>query len=202
MSIFKPMKNPRFSAVVIAAVLALNILCGCGGKAQHWAYNHEPDKEVLTLYDNGRAVFEDSECTYVKDASFITLTGKDGKATSHRYEQNGDELVFYKAAVYNRESGSKDDGIIGKWVQDNGRNLFEFTKEGQFNEDGYFYGHYTVKENEGTIKLMYVDPLQDTLLYYRLDGDTMIIEYPWTLVPVSDKKNEQGQTTIPATGGN
>ncbi|MCR5357276.1 MAG: hypothetical protein K6E63_07705 [Lachnospiraceae bacterium] len=196
------MKNLRFSAAVLAAVLMMSSLCGCGSKAQHWAYNHEPGTEVLTLYDNGKAVFEGKDYTYVKDASNITLTAADGTVTNHRYELDGEEMKFYKPAVYTREAGSEGEGIIGKWVQDNGRNLFEFTKEGQFNEDGYFYGHYTVKENEGTIKLMYVDPLQDTLLYYSLDNDKITIEYPWTLVPVSDKQNEKGQTTVPATTGN
>ena len=71
---------------VIITVLAASLimLSGCKDKAEHWAYNHEPDKEVLTLYDNGKAVFEDGDYTYSKDDGFINLTAQDGEVSSHR----------------------------------------------------------------------------------------------------------------------
>ncbi len=193
------MKKNRFLAVLPAVLSAVLILSGCGGKAEHWAYNHEPDKEVLTLYDNGKAVFEGNEYKYTRSDGVISMTGKDGSVTSHKYEADGDKMIFYNPSVYTREG--KGEGVRGKWIHDNGRNLFEFSANGQFNEDNYFYGHYTVNEKDGTIKLMYVDPLQDTLLYYSLDGDKITIEYPWPMVQVGAQTSEKGQTTIPSSEG-
>jgi hypothetical protein len=173
------------------------LLGGCG-KAEKWAYTHEPDKEVLTLYDNGKAVFKDKEYTYTKDDTFYTLTDKQGNSEKHRYEMDKENMIFYEASTYQYDGEKTGSGIAGVWKQDNGW-MFEFTKDGKFNEDGYFYGHYNVKENEGTIKLMYSDPLQDRILYYTLDGDKLTIEYPWPMMHVSDKTNDTGQVTVPDT---
>ena len=48
---------------------------------------------------------------------------------------------------------------------------------------------------------MYLDPLQDTLLYYDLDGDELAIDYPWRMVHVSKDTHEKGQVSVPAATG-
>ena len=64
---------------------------------------------------------------------------------------------------------------------------FQFNEDGKFCEDNIFYGYYSVDEEASTIKLMYDEPLQDALLYYRLNGNELTIDYPWTLVPLTKK---------------
>ena len=191
------MKRSRISIILLAMIAVITLLGGCG-KAEKWAYTHEPEKEVFILYDNGKAVFKDKEYKYTKDDASYTLTDEQGNALSLRYVLDGDRMLLYEPAVYARDETEPGSGITGKWLHENGRNMFRFTKDGQFDEDGYFYGHYNVKENEGTIKLMYADPLQDCILYYSLNGDELTIEYPWPMVQVGVETSEKGQTTIPA----
>lgn len=196
------MNKLKSSVILLAMTVMMTFLYGCGSKtAEKWAYIHEPDKEALVLYDNGKAVYKDTEYSYTTDDTHYTLTDKNGNTTKIRYVMDGDRMILYETSVYTRDAEEPGSGVAGKWIHENGRNMFRFTKDGQFDEDGYFYGHYNVKENEGTIKLMYSDPLQDCILYYSLNGDELTIEYPWPMVRVGEKTNEKGQTTIPANSG-
>lgn len=196
------MNRLKNSVIVLTAVFILALIPGCGSReAQKWAYSHEPEVDVFVLYDNGKAVYKDTEYTYSSDDTFYTLTDKQGNTLKLRYVLDGDGMLLYETSVYRRDPEEPGSGLAGKWVHENGRNMFRFTKDGQFDEDGYFYGHYNAKEDEGTIKLMYSDPLQDCILYYDLNGDELTIEYPWPMVRTGEKTNEKGQTTIPANTG-
>ncbi len=175
----------RILKCAAAALITCAILAGCGTETAHWAYNHEPDKEVLTLKGNGRAVFAGQEYTYTQDDKVIILTDASGASQSHRYAVDGDTMTFYESGEYSRDAAG--DGIVGVWVHTNGRNSFQFTQEGTFSEDSIFHGHYSVDEAEGTIKLMYDDPLEDAILYYERSGDSMVIDYPWTMVRTQSK---------------
>jgi hypothetical protein len=62
-----------------------------------------------------------------------------------------------------------------------------FTDKGTFLEDGYFPGYYTVDEANSTLKLVYNDQFEDTICYFRLEGDKLYIEYPWPMVKMSSK---------------
>lgn len=175
----------RIMRRMAAALICCALLTGCGAGAAHWAYNHEPEKEVLTLYGNGKAVFNGQDYTYTQDAEAIILTDASGSSESHRYQADGDKMTFYERGEYTRDAAG--DGVTGVWVHDNGRSSFEFTAEGTFSEDSIFHGHYNVDESAGTIKLMYDDPLEDAILYYEVTGDRMVIDYPWTLVKTGSK---------------
>ncbi|MCR5508683.1 MAG: hypothetical protein K6F34_08340 [Lachnospiraceae bacterium] len=176
------MKSMKVTAILAALVLTAGLLGGCGGKAEHWSYNYEPEKEVLTLYDNGKAVFNGTEYTYTRNDKFISMTGSDGVTVDHRYENDKDGMIFYDRSVYTRKEGTGKNGIIGEWTHENGHNLFRFGDDGQFSEENIFYGHYRVDESDHSIKLMYVEPMQDTVLYYSVEGDKMTIDYPWPMV--------------------
>ena len=193
----------RFKISVLFPVLFIMMagICGCGKQTESWAYSHAPDEQIISFANDGKAVYKGVDYTYNKDDSFYTLTDKQGNTLKLRYAMDGDNMILYETSVYKRDMEEPGSGIAGKWVHENGRNMFRFTKDGQFDEDGYFYGHYNVKENEGTIKLMYSDPLQDCIMYYSLDGDELTIEYPWPMVHVGENNNEKGQTTIPANDG-
>ncbi|MCR5674630.1 MAG: hypothetical protein K6G16_02860 [Lachnospiraceae bacterium] len=172
----------RAARAVIIGILCVLLLGGCGAKTQRWAYIHEPDKEILSLSSDGKAVFKDVKYTYTKDDSRITLTDASGNAEDHRYYMDGDQMVFYERSVYTLDEGTAGDGIVGVWK--NGKSEYEFTAKGTFNEDNAFFGHYEVDEQAGTIQFMYDAPLQDALLYYELDSDgkQLTIDYPWPMM--------------------
>lgn len=182
----------RLRIPVLAAVIMITVMFAGCGKAEHWAYNHEPDKDALVLYGNGKAELDGEEFTYTKNDSVISLTDASGNTVDHRYinDEAHSQIYFYKPEVYHRGEEEKGEGIIGVWTHENGRNLFQFTKEGSFSEENIFFGHYLLDEEAGTIKLMYDDPIEDTLLYYLIDGDDMTIDYPWPMVKTGSGKDK------------
>ena len=182
------MKRLKRNIRTIMAVLALLIITGCGATSEQWAYNHEPEDMILELFSNGKAEYKGDSYKYTKDDSYIHLKDKNGNTTDIRYVMDGEEMLFFESSVYHREGGSTEDGIFGQWKQDEGSEFFQFTKDGKFSEDNIFFGKYGLDKDAGTIKLMYSEPLQDTILYYTLDGDSVTIEYPWRLVRIQTEK--------------
>ncbi|MCR5094469.1 MAG: hypothetical protein K6B72_10910 [Lachnospiraceae bacterium] len=182
------MANLQHIKLTAALLLVCAVLTGCGdqGQAEHWAYIHEPEEEVLTLRDNGKAEYKGEKFSYTKDDSYITLKGDSGTDDPHRYVMDGDQMIFYERSTYTRDSQYGGEGIVGVWTQGNGWS-FQFTETGEFSEETLFFGHYSVDEAAGTIKLMYDDPIQDSLLYYELDGDQLTIEYPWPMQQITGK---------------
>ncbi len=178
------MKRVRVSLSCLTIILMMTFLAGCGTVTERWAYNHEPEKEILALSDNGKAVYKEQKYTYTKDDEYIHLKSSSGEDLDLRYVVDKDELIVYEASTYTLSGeGSDDNEVVGNWVQDNGW-VFVFTPEGVFGEDNVFSGHYSVNEDEHSIKLMYEEPLQDAILYYQRTGDELTIEYPWRLVHV------------------
>ncbi|WP_026527925.1 hypothetical protein [Butyrivibrio sp. VCD2006] len=184
------MKKVNNSFLIIAITALLILPTGCGSKKiESWAYTHEPDKETIALYDNGKAVFKGENYTYTKDDSWITLTDKSKNELKLRYEMNGEGMTLYEKSTYkldksaeNAETENNGDGesIIGTWVQDNGWS-YVFTPEGEFSEEGIFFGHYSVDDEKSCIRLMYNDPIEDAFLYYTLNGDELTVDYPWPM---------------------
>lgn len=178
------MKLGKFTAGAVI-ILSLLSLTGCGSKKiQSLAYNHEPDKEVLAFYDNGKAVFKGEEYKYSADDTSIIITDKDNSTVVH-CAKDGDKIILYEKTTYKRQVGKTEDGIVGLWTQGNGWS-YEFTAEGKFSEDTFFYGSYSVDEENHCIKLMYDDPIEDAYLYYSLEGDELIVDYPWPMVQTTE----------------
>ena len=176
------MKTKIRVSVAAAFVFAAVLMTGCGKVVESWAYIHDPQTEILALYDNGRAVYKGSDYKYTKDDRYIVLTDKAGTETKLRYVPDGDKMLLYERSVYTYGGEGTPDSVVGAWGQDNGWS-YEFTDKGTFSEESIFFGHYTVDENEHTIKLMYDDPIEDAILYYSLDGNELTVDYPWPMVP-------------------
>lgn len=104
-----------------------------------------------------------------------------------RCETTENGLVLYEKSTYvytPREGYERGDGIVGVWTNTGTDRLFyEFSEKGNFMEDGVFVGDYFLDGESGSIRLDYYDDLPDTILYYTIEGDEMIVEYPWELVP-------------------
>ena len=172
---------------IVPAILAIAIfsLCACGTNTKSFAYIHDPETEILSLSDDGKAVYKGSNYKYKQDDSFITLTSSDGTETKMRYipdDKDPSKMTLYEKVSYNYQGEGSPSGVIGVWVDDNGRSSFQFTEKGTFAEDNFFYGHFIVDENEKTVKLMYDEPMEDTILYYSIEDGKLIIDYPWPMV--------------------
>ena len=101
------MKRLKFP--ILAAILTMTaMLAGCG-KTEHWAYNHEPDKDALVLYDNGKAELDGESFTYTKNETVISLKDASGNTVDHRYitDDAHDQIYFYKSAVYTQYQGER-----------------------------------------------------------------------------------------------
>lgn len=178
----------KFLLGITAAAILL--LAGCGPKADlsapaqtlcgKWAYIHDETTTVLQLKDDGKAVFHEEKYTWDCDGEFISLTDNKGTATALRYAWDDQDIYLYEQTIYTCQG--THDGLIGKWVSEKDHWSFEFTTNGTFDEDGYFPGHYSVDEAAGTFRLAYNDPFEDTTCYYQINGDELLVEYPWHMV--------------------
>lgn len=171
------------SGLCLIIVSSFIFLAGCGGNKQEWAYIHEPEKMILSMSDNGKAIYKDKDYTYSKDDNFIKLTGKDGSEIDMRYVMDGDKMILYERSTYTYDGDGTPDSVIGLWKQDNGWS-YQFTEQQTFAEESIFFGHYSVDEDAHTIRLMYDDPIEDAILYYELNGNELTIDYPWPMVKV------------------
>ena len=176
---------------VMATVTVILSLSGCTkAPKESWAYNYEPQKAVLNLYDDGTAEFQGEKYTsYSKSDEFYELTKSDGSVLKMRYVMDGDVMNLYIKAVYKYQGTGEHEGILGYWLEEkDGRLTFEFTDKGTFLEDRIMPGHYTVVDEEtGYVKLMYNDHYYDTYIYCEVDGDTLTVDYPWPMVETNDK---------------
>lgn len=181
----------RFIAVFLIALLVL--LAGCGSAELapeakdiqgEWAYIHSDDVASLVLKPNGKAVFENENYTYNCEDGRLILTDSHGDQLSMRYFLEDGKLILYKQTTYTCSSPTGSNGVVGLWEAPKDHWSFEFTADGTFREDGYFPGFYTVNETDGTIKLVYNDKFEDTVIYYSISGNELTVEYPWPMVPV------------------
>lgn len=184
------------AGAVLSSVLMIMVLMitACGAKKTapqneyekallgKWAYIHEPGEMIAVFRDNGSAEFEKQKYQYTSDGQFICMTSKTGEEMDLRYTQNGDKMYAYIQSTYTREEGTKGEGIVGVWRCQEKNWTFEFSDKGTFMEDGAMTGYYEVNEENGTIKLMYGEALEDTVFYYRLSDGGLFVEYPWLMV--------------------
>ena len=169
----------RHLLLLLTCSMMLLLMTGCGKKTESWAYIHEPEKEAMALYDDGKAVYKGDSYSYTRDDNFFHLTKK-GKTLDLRYAKEGDGLLLYEKTAYKPVEGKPHEGIVGSWVQDNGWS-YVFTPDGQFSEEDIFFGHYSVDEENACIRLMYDDPIEDAYLYYDLTDEGLVIDYPWPM---------------------
>ena len=156
-----------------------------------WAPIYEETKESLSFGTDGSITYKNEKFdSYTVDDNFITLKGE--KELKLRYVMKQKKMLLYDAKPYKfvKVAGTYDGivegSLVGLWRYDNNYS-YEFTDKGTFYEDGNFPGHYSVNEEDHSIKLMYNDHFEDIFLYYSLDGDILTIEYPWSMVPTKSE---------------
>ena len=173
-------------------LLALLLLAGCAKTAElspearaivgKWAYNHDPATAVLTLKDDGGAKYDGkSYKRFTYDGTFLELSSGDGPVWQIRCLTDEEGMLLYRRTEY--ECDGTHDGLIGNWKDEKDKWSFQFTDTNAFLEDGYFYGTFYVDEDAGSIRLRYAGgELEDAVCYYSIEGDTLILDYPWRMV--------------------
>lgn len=177
------MKKVRVLSILLLAALILTVT-GCGNSDAtigKWAYIHDAETCALKIQSNGKLELDGNSYTYTKDDSSFSLTDTNGSNTDMKYVMEKDGMLIYKTTVYTCDDAAPG-SIIGVWKDATTKWSFEFTDGGEFKEDGYFPGLYRVDEAAGTVKLVYNDHFEDTLIYYTREGNSLIIEYPWKMV--------------------
>ena len=179
------MKKAAFSGMILALVLCLSMTaaaCAEGFPAGEWAFAEKPDVPVLRVNEDGTALYGGLDCTWEDDGRFLLLTNAEGQTLSLRYLVTEKRPFLYVTFGYTRKEGTEGEGIIGVWDQDGSeKSFFEFTANHRFLEDGVFDGTYEVDYENGSFTLIYPMYFDDTVCYFRQDGNRMILEYPWPL---------------------
>ena len=167
----------------ISFIILLCTACGENSSvAGKWAYNYEPEETVLKITGNGQAVYDGTDYECIDDGQFLTLTSSGEEAYRFRYILKGDEMLLYIPTKYTFSGDEPSDNLIGLWQTENKKWSFEFTKDGRFSEDGLFSGKFISDKGSSTFTLDYNEDFEDTICYYSINGDTLTVEYPWTMV--------------------
>ena len=176
----------------LVCLLLLFALCAAGTAvsestqitAGDWAFTHAPEESVLLLREDGTAVFKGQEYSWTGDGEFIRLAAEGGEEISLRFVTTEEKTLLYIPKEYVRAEGYSREGLPGVWTgKGEGKSSFIFRDDEMFLEDGTFIGTFRVDEEAGTILLAYSQYFDDTLCYFRMDGnDALTVDYPWTMV--------------------
>lgn len=185
------MNRRRFAASLCVFILTVVSLAGCGTKATSkldgkWSYIYDTEKTALKI-SGDKAVFDGKSYAYSLDDEKIYLKDSKGNTQDLRYKEAGEDGIYlYKESTYEYQGEGSPNGLLGVWLDvSNGNSSFEFTDQGTFKEDSYIPGYYSVDDANGTISFVYNDHYEDTTIYYSLDGNKLIVEYPWPMVRTS-----------------
>ncbi len=148
-----------------------------------WAVTSDAAAPILQLNEDGTALYDGSQYAWEDDGQFLLLKGDQEEVLHLRYQVTEKAPWIFKPMNYTRKEGTTGEGIRGVWNLDGSdMGFFEFSDKGTFLEDGLFDGTYKVDYEAGSFTLVYTKYLDDTVCYFTIDGDRMIVEYPWMLV--------------------
>jgi len=171
------------AALLLLAVITMQ-LTACS-KAEptilegKWGYIHDPSTVILGV-DGDRLTYGGKRYSFTMDQDFLYLK-RGSEELRLRYLISGNHTYLYQTTNYDLAAVPSTDGLVGKWENKENKWSFEFTEKGEFLEDGFFPGTYSVSDH-GTFKLMYTDHFEDTECYYSIDGSILTVEYPWEIV--------------------
>ncbi len=176
--------------LTLVMILILGILPAAqaestGFRPGDWAFNHEPEKSVLLLREDGTAVWQGQECAWQDDGGYLHLKPEDGEEITIRYQATAEKTLVWLPAEYVRAEGVPGEGLAGAWIgkESEGSTFIFRESDHMFLEDGTFTGTFTEDPEAGTLLLAYIQYFDDTLCYFRLEGnDVLKMEYPWPLV--------------------
>ena len=183
------MKRISFSGIALLLLCFFVCVVSCaeplpeeGFPMGEWSLADKPEEPVLRVSADGTALYNGTEYTWEDDGQFLLLADAEGESLRLRYLVTGKTVYLYLGSGYTRKEGTAGEGIVGVWNRDGSqRSFFEFTANQRFLEDGVFDGRYEVDYENGSFTLIYPMYFDDTVCYFLQEGDSMTIEYPWTL---------------------
>lgn len=152
-------------------------------QAGEWVYPDTPEAAALTVLQDGALLFEDHLYTLRTDEPSSYLQPLDADLPVPRCRIDEDAIILYRQDEYARHPNDQGIGLPGAWLSTTGQSVFILGSDGLFMEDGLFTGSYTVDETAHAFRLCYHEDFADTVCYYTLREDHLILEYPWKLIP-------------------
>lgn len=148
-----------------------------------WGYIYDPSAVILEVKGD-RLTYEGKKYSFTMDQEFLYLK-RGTEELKLRYQVSGNHTYLYRTTDYtlttDPQASLQADPLVGIWENKENTWSFEFTENGEFLEDGFFPGMYSVTDH-GTFRLMYTDHFEDTECYYSINGKTLTVEYPWEIV--------------------
>ena len=195
------MKITKVLPTFLAIVLILLSMTACGKNENDiaisnealaicgsWAYIHDKETAIAVFHEDGTAQYEGKDYSFECNSQFIQLKNSDGETTQLRYSLDDEGMYLYSNNTYTFSGEGEPSSLVGEWFCAEKKWSYTFTEAGTFREDDIFPGYYTVDNENSTFKLVYNDQFEDTVCYFRLEGNKLHIEYPWRMVRMSDKK--------------
>lgn len=183
------MKRRILSAFQLTLLFLLFVSALAEGKETalvgEWVCRDETKITVITLNENGSAVYGGLALSWRNADGALLLTDGTGETIRIIYEETENGLTAWLPTRFTRISEiGKGGEITGTWKADGkSDSSFVFTEDSRFLEDGVFTGSFVQDSESGKITLKYVMGMfEDTVIYYSFDGDAMVISYPWQLV--------------------
>jgi hypothetical protein len=187
----------RLSCFVCLAVLLVPFpACGTAAGSPlvgGWAFNYAPEEAVLLVREDGTAEYEGRAFSWEDNGTFLVLTDAEtGEKVSLRYTVKEGTILLYLPKVYLRFADLPGEGLTGAWIgEESEGSTFIFREDHRFLEDGTFTGTFRADPEAGTFLLIYPQYFDDTLCYFRMEGnDRMTVEYPWPLVEWQKEPSE------------
>ena len=196
------MKTAKLLSTFFAVVLILLFMTACDKNKNEnetvisdealricgsWSYIHDKETAIAVFHEDGSAQYEGKDCSFECDSKFIKLKNKDDETIQLRYVLDDEEMYLYSNNTYTFSGEGEPDGLVGEWSCADKKWSYAFTETGTFMEDDIFSGNYSVDDENSTFKLVYNDQFEDTVCYFRLEEDKLLIEYPWRMVKTRKK---------------
>ena len=176
----------RKIAALFAVLLLLQTMPAFASEADDpligcWVYPYDTETVVLTLREDGTALYGEIDFLWAHAENELAFTGADGSSMVLRCEMTEEGMTLWLPTAYQRTAGTQ--GLLGAWEAGGAsKSSWVFATNGQFLEDGVFTGDYFVDEENGTITLKYVEYFQDTVIDYTLVDDMLVVGYPWLMI--------------------
>lgn len=148
-----------------------------------WVFTDIPENSVMTLNDDGSAVYGGQDLVWEDQNDALLLTDAAGGSLRLPYTCTEKGITVWLPSLFERISEIGGEGeIIGTWkAQGESMSSFVFMEDGKFLEDGVFAGNYTHDAENARITLKYQDPFADTDIYYAFADGMLAVYYPWAL---------------------
>lgn len=171
--------------LVFLCLMTLPVLAESTDLTGQWVYKDDPETILMTLNEDGTALYAGTDLSWELTEGAIRLTDADNASFEMPYELTDDILMIWLPTQYSRisEIGAAGE-LLGTWKALGGSgSSFVFTDGKQFLEDGVFTGTYVDDPEQGRVTLQYAQGMfADTVILYSFDGDILVIGYPWKLI--------------------